>query len=162
MNPEHMAECDHRIMRSEFPDYRELFRESDIKSAVAFFNISFSISMRCSFFLSSRISICSGVIGGFWCFALTLITQLFDPSCHCGKANIHSFGGICHRVVLVNNQLSGFAFKLCAEISFSLEHLCCSEVSISPLFRWPNSVPLQSLLVSPRPTSERRFYSERY
>ncbi|SVG80901.1 IS91 orf [Shigella flexneri] len=54
MNPEHMAECDHRIMRSEFPDYRELFRESDIKSAVAFFNISFSISMRCSFFLSSR------------------------------------------------------------------------------------------------------------
>ncbi|ENC38790.1 putative k88 fimbrial protein A [Escherichia coli P0299917.10] len=38
-------------------------RESDIKSAVAFFNISFSISMRCSFFLSSRISICSGVIG---------------------------------------------------------------------------------------------------
>ncbi|MGC9865788.1 hypothetical protein P4I26_11025, partial [Escherichia coli] len=22
----------------------------------------------------------------------------------------------------------------------SLEHLCCSEVSISPLFRWPNSV----------------------
>lgn len=63
MNPEHMAECDHRIMRSEFPDYRELFRESDIKSAVAFFNISFSISMRCSFFLSSRISICSGVIG---------------------------------------------------------------------------------------------------
>ena len=63
-------------------------------------------------------------------FCLTLITQLFDPSCHCGKANIHSFGGICHRVVLVNNQLSGFAFKLCAEISFSLEHLCCSEVSI--------------------------------
>ena len=34
MNPEHMAECDHRIMRSEFPDYREQFRESDIKSAV--------------------------------------------------------------------------------------------------------------------------------
>ncbi len=77
---------------------------------------------------------------GFWCFALTLITQLFDPSCHCGKANIHSFGGICHRVFLVNNQLSGFAFKFCAKISFSLEHLCCSEVSISPLFRWPNSV----------------------
>ncbi|EFU32485.1 hypothetical protein HMPREF9350_05679 [Escherichia coli MS 85-1] len=32
-----MAECDHRIMRSEFPDYRELFRESDIKSAVVDF-----------------------------------------------------------------------------------------------------------------------------
>ena len=36
MNPEQMAECDHRIMCSEFPGYRELFRESDIKSAVAF------------------------------------------------------------------------------------------------------------------------------
>ena len=58
-----MAESGHRITRPEFPDYRELFRESDIKSAVAFFNISFSISIRCSFFLSSRISICSGVIG---------------------------------------------------------------------------------------------------
>ncbi|MCV8366555.1 hypothetical protein OIM81_23065, partial [Escherichia coli] len=34
----------------------------DIKSAVAFSNISFSISIRCRFFLSSRISICSGVI----------------------------------------------------------------------------------------------------
>lgn len=63
MNPEHMAECDHRIMRSEFPDYRELFRESDIKSAVACFNISFFISMRCNFYFSSRISICSRVVG---------------------------------------------------------------------------------------------------
>ncbi|RBX32008.1 hypothetical protein DS972_15975 [Escherichia coli] len=29
-----MAECGHRITRPEFPDYRKLFRESDIKSAV--------------------------------------------------------------------------------------------------------------------------------
>lgn len=36
MNPAHMAKCDHQIMRSELLDYRELFRESDIKSAVAF------------------------------------------------------------------------------------------------------------------------------
>lgn len=63
MSPEHMAACDHRIMCSEFPDYRELFRESDIKSAVAFLIFNSSLSMRCSFFLSSRISICSGVIG---------------------------------------------------------------------------------------------------
>ncbi|BEA14151.1 transposase [Escherichia coli] len=34
MDPEHMAESGHRITRPEFPDYRELFRESDIKSAV--------------------------------------------------------------------------------------------------------------------------------
>ncbi|AHM29278.1 hypothetical protein CF57_25720 [Escherichia coli] len=34
MAPEHMAESGHRITRPEFPDYRELFRESDIKSAV--------------------------------------------------------------------------------------------------------------------------------
>ena len=53
----------HGITRLEFLDYRELFRESDIKSAVAFFSISFSISIRCSFFFSSRISICSGVMG---------------------------------------------------------------------------------------------------
>lgn len=69
--------------------------------------------MRRIFSLSSRISICSGVPGeAFGGFALTLITQLFDPSCHCGKADIHSFGGICHHAVLVNTQLSGFAFKL--------------------------------------------------
>ncbi|ECD1969831.1 hypothetical protein EWJ11_24320 [Salmonella enterica subsp. enterica serovar Abaetetuba] len=42
--------------------------------------------------------------------------------------------------------MSGFAFKICAEIFFfSLVHLCCSEVSISPLFRWPNSVCHYSL-----------------
>ncbi|RYM66477.1 transposase [Serratia proteamaculans] len=34
MNPKHIAESGHRITRPEFPDYRELFRESDIKSAV--------------------------------------------------------------------------------------------------------------------------------
>ncbi|EFX2720512.1 hypothetical protein EY040_21845, partial [Shigella flexneri] len=32
---------------------------------------------------------------------------------------------------------------------FSLEHLCCSEVSISPLFRWPNSVCHFILTMSP-------------
>ncbi|CAI2333453.1 hypothetical protein IFVP22_C220305 [Vibrio parahaemolyticus] len=47
----------------EFLDYRELFSESDIKRAVAFFNISLCLSRRASFFFSSRISICSGVIG---------------------------------------------------------------------------------------------------
>ncbi|QDD41607.1 hypothetical protein FIU20_12195 [Salmonella enterica] len=36
MNPAHVAEDDLRILRSEFPDYREPFRESDIRSAVAF------------------------------------------------------------------------------------------------------------------------------
>lgn len=63
MNPEHMAESGYRITRPEYPDCRELFRESDIKSAVVFFNISFSVSIDWSFFFSSRISICSGAIG---------------------------------------------------------------------------------------------------
>ncbi|NJD86114.1 hypothetical protein EWM60_16410 [Candidatus Erwinia dacicola] len=36
---------------------------SDIKSAVAFFRISFSISRRCIFFLASRSLSCSGVRG---------------------------------------------------------------------------------------------------
>ncbi|BAT42019.1 predicted protein [Escherichia albertii] len=40
-----------------------MFRESGIKSAVAFFNISFSISICCRFFFSSRISICARAIG---------------------------------------------------------------------------------------------------
>lgn len=32
MNPEHVAESDHRITHPEFPDYREPFRKPDIKS----------------------------------------------------------------------------------------------------------------------------------
>lgn len=47
----------------EFLDYRELFSESDIKSAVVFFNISLCSSRRASFFFCSLISICYGVIG---------------------------------------------------------------------------------------------------
>ncbi|ADD59698.1 hypothetical protein G2583_pO550041 (plasmid) [Escherichia coli O55:H7 str. CB9615] len=74
-------------------------------------------------------------------FSLTLITQVFDPSCHRGKADIHSFGGICHCVVLVNNQLSGFSFEFRTKISsFHLRTCIVTEVSILPLFRWPNSV----------------------
>jgi hypothetical protein len=41
MSPEHVAESDRRITRPEFPDYRELFRESVIKSAVAFLRFRF-------------------------------------------------------------------------------------------------------------------------
>mgnify|MGYP006933262763 CR=1 FL=1 len=82
MNPEHMAESGHRITRPEFPDYRELFRESDIKSAVAFFNISFSISIRCSFFLSSRISICSGVMGRLLVFFPAVHHVIVSPIGH--------------------------------------------------------------------------------
>ncbi len=82
MPSEHMAECDHRIMRTEFPDYQELPRESDIKNWVAFFNISYSISICRNFFLLSRISICSGVRRGLMCFSLSLITQQFHPSRH--------------------------------------------------------------------------------
>ncbi|AXF75927.1 hypothetical protein AV903_07445 [Erwinia tracheiphila] len=50
-------------MRPQTVDYRELLRESDIQSAVAFFRISFSISMRCIRFLISLSSVCSGVTG---------------------------------------------------------------------------------------------------
>ncbi|EAS1999995.1 hypothetical protein AX334_18045 [Salmonella enterica] len=50
-------------MRPQTVDYRELLRESDIKSAVAFFRISFSISRRCMRFLISLSSVCSGVKG---------------------------------------------------------------------------------------------------
>ncbi|EAV5089344.1 hypothetical protein E4R31_21905 [Salmonella enterica] len=36
-------------------------------------------------------------------------------------------------------------------------HLCCSEVSISPLFRWPNSVNHYSSTVTAGENSEIRF-----
>ena len=39
----------------EFLDYQELFSESDINRAVAFFNISLCSSRRASFFFNSRI-----------------------------------------------------------------------------------------------------------
>jgi hypothetical protein len=44
-------------------DYLELFNESDIKRAVAFFRISFSSSMPAIRFFSSRISSWSGING---------------------------------------------------------------------------------------------------
>lgn len=47
----------------EFLDQGELFRESDIKRAVAFFKISFPSPTRFNWRSSSRIRRCSGVIG---------------------------------------------------------------------------------------------------
>lgn len=62
MNPRRMAECRHRITRTEFPDYRELYRESDIRRAVAF--LIFRSQLKCVvIFLSSHISVCPGVTG---------------------------------------------------------------------------------------------------
>lgn len=63
MNPEYMAESDHRITRPAFPDYRELFRESDIKSVVAFFNISFPFKFVIAFSFKGKSdseTICDG------------------------------------------------------------------------------------------------------
>ncbi|EAB1943973.1 hypothetical protein CQT90_21620 [Salmonella enterica] len=55
--------------------------ESDIKSAVAFFNISFSISRRCIFFFISRSSSCSEVrgspVGGF---TLSFQPEFINPA----------------------------------------------------------------------------------
>lgn len=117
INPEHMAESDHRITRPEFPDYRELFRESDIKSAVAFFNISYSISIRCSFFQLTYFDLFRCYRRGFWCFALTLFTQLLDPLRHREKTRVHSLRCLSDCVILVDNLLSEFSFKFRAEIS---------------------------------------------
>ena len=46
MYPKHLTQALHRIALFKSLDYRELFRESDIKRAVAFFKISFSSSDR--------------------------------------------------------------------------------------------------------------------
>lgn len=46
VHPKHPTQALHRIALFQSLDYRELLRESDIKRAVAFFNISFSSSTR--------------------------------------------------------------------------------------------------------------------
>ncbi|NJD85102.1 hypothetical protein EWM60_05050 [Candidatus Erwinia dacicola] len=63
MDVKSLAQRSDRIPRSQPVDYREPLSASDIKSAVAFFRISLSISRRCIFFLASRSSSCSGVRG---------------------------------------------------------------------------------------------------
>ncbi|POL85040.1 transposase [Escherichia coli] len=62
MNIQHPTEQANRPATGVVTDKGVPQSDSFAKYA-AFFNISFSISMRCSFFLSLRISICSGVIG---------------------------------------------------------------------------------------------------
>ena len=63
MDTEYATQFENAIALFESFDYREFFRESDIKRAVAFFMISLCSSSSAIRFLSSRISICSGVSG---------------------------------------------------------------------------------------------------
>lgn len=90
MNPEHMAESDHWITRPAFPDYRELFRESDIKNAVAFLIFRFPFQFVVAFSLAHVFRFVPELSGRLLVLCLTLIAQLFAPSCHRGKADIHS------------------------------------------------------------------------
>ncbi len=57
------AKADNCVTVAQPGNYREPFSESDIKSAVAFFNIVFCSSRRRTCFSSSRIRCCSGVMG---------------------------------------------------------------------------------------------------
>ncbi len=57
------TKADNRMAVTQSGDYREPFSESDIKSAVAFFNIVFCSSRRRTCFSSSRIRRCSAVMG---------------------------------------------------------------------------------------------------
>ncbi|EGQ9765847.1 hypothetical protein FWP46_26050, partial [Vibrio alginolyticus] len=75
--PRTLHKAFYSITLLEFLDYREPFRKSDIKRAVAFFRISFSSSIRLIFFLRSRISLCSGVNGD----ALGALPALSALSC---------------------------------------------------------------------------------
>jgi intracellular multiplication protein IcmO len=52
MNSEQVAKCGHRIIRFNLPNYRELFRESDIKSEAGFFYFYVDVSMHCNFLLT--------------------------------------------------------------------------------------------------------------
>ena len=84
MNPEHFAKLFYCIALLEFLDYREPFRESDIKRAVAFFRISFSSSIRLIFLLRSRISLCSGVSA----YAFGALPALSALSCLTQLSNV--------------------------------------------------------------------------
>ena len=57
------TQADNRVAVTQSGNYREPFSESDIKSAVAFFNIVFCSSRRRTCFSSSRIRCWSGVMG---------------------------------------------------------------------------------------------------
>lgn len=57
------TQADNRVAVTQSGNYREPFSESDIKSAVAFFNIVFCSSRRQTCFSSSRIRCWSGVMG---------------------------------------------------------------------------------------------------
>lgn len=57
------TKADNRVAVTQSGGYREPFSESDIKSAVAFFNIVFCSSRRRTCFSSSRIRCCSAVMG---------------------------------------------------------------------------------------------------
>ena len=63
MNTEHVTQLFNTKAPAEFLDQRELFSESDITSAVAFFQILLYSSSCAIFFFNSRISTCSGVMG---------------------------------------------------------------------------------------------------
>lgn len=58
------TKSDYRMAVAQPGNYREPFSESDIKSAVAFFNIVFCSSRRRTCFSSPRLRCCSGVMGG--------------------------------------------------------------------------------------------------
>ncbi|SUF55827.1 Uncharacterised protein [Salmonella enterica] len=57
------TQTDNRVAATQSGNHREPFSESDIKSAVAFFNIVFCSSRRRTCFSSSRIRCWSGVMG---------------------------------------------------------------------------------------------------
>jgi hypothetical protein len=61
MNPKGLAQLRGAVAPYQFIDCRKLFSESDIKRAVAFFRISFSVSIRLIRFSSSWILRWSGV-----------------------------------------------------------------------------------------------------
>lgn len=52
-----LAKCCYGVMRSEFVDDHESFSESDIKSAVAFFRISFPFQGVVSFFYLTKFNL---------------------------------------------------------------------------------------------------------
>lgn len=134
MNPKHIVESDHRITRPDFPDYRELLREADIKNMVTILVFIFTFQYLVIFSMFTYFDFFE-VIGEVFGVFPDAHRAVNYPFSHRKKNNIHSLSGVRNGVMLIDNLLSGFAFEFSTEVSSFHWLRCCSVRTISPVFR---------------------------
>ena len=105
------------------------------------FNISYFISIDCIFFLSSRISICSGVIREtYGVFPCRSSRNCFIHRVMVERSAVIALSASATVQFWSRTRGADSSLNFWRKFLLSLGHLCCSEVNITPLFRWPNSV----------------------